>query len=1832
MLKIHKGLKKKKKNKKNKHKEDELFNEEELEKYRREHQEGKESEVERQDQEWQKFKAITADIDSVLKKTQGDLDRIKSTSFFQRKPTQVEVQAAHDKIEAEKKAKLEEEERIKAEASACVHASEEHEATCTTPNAASSEEESDHEDDIFDTSYVDIIASGEVKLAYIPESPTEEKEEFDPFDTSIVDKVIKPNSTKKNQRYISLGCAVEVLSGKEVDINPDVFRLSAVRKRPKPVNLLLESFDESSSLKIEDDVPVKTLLDDDSDLPADDLPLTIVTPVKEIKINSNEIEDQIKTPEQDIANIINEFDTPLVISEEVATGKLQLVDDDIDNEFAALAAESLSKTHLPEDIDPFDTSFVDHVVPTINNVNIQSQEINQQNTNEKLTEKDFYSKVRPLSIEHRDLLGGSTTDLSVIGHHLIEPKNTICGETEIDPFDTSIAESLQPGKGELKLLEKEFLNDSNSYPKKINIEEDEDFNPRAEEPSSRPVELNLKDKRFSVPKVTFAIEQDLLTDDNHGELHVSKPLTPYYPESELEEEKFIQDPFDTSHVNHAPGKAELKLLENELVEKENKCTDILTEEEFITHILHTPVEPQIPVTNEIDPFDTSFAENTLPSQTEIKILESELISKIMANPFLVEDISSSVKESNTFNPFLTDASSEINENPFFTSFGGTNNVQDNTNPFFSFTAQPEPQPPVADLLNINEKPQQTITNDSKTKPPPPRPTPPKRPPPRPMPPPALSHEAKELILSVTGEIDATSTHMLDRLAKTPSPTPIRELLTPSPLPTPDLIGDEDLLPPAPSELSLNELQSTSKPERPKFPPKVEYHPDDTLNYISTAEISENSERISKKRTPSIPEKPPSLNSSKPSSRKSSNEFILPVRRLSHDVTESRKIMPDLSKISDRRKSDFGPFSPILTTRQPTSQSDQTFKIKTSTSIKEINESEENKNDEHSVTLYNLAKENSDPSTKINTDNVLIDSIESSQDVPLPWQDEKSNQSFDSQQPEITYDTYKNDLTHQNIIDGTIDSLSSDLCENEKVVTYNFDSNLKEDSFEKISALSSEYISDDKVAYNAYESKPTPPVPDPSPLPEEQNTVTSFVVQNNEIPENAFIAKPVHESFQTFSNFESDAFDAFDAKFDDSQIGSVGTAAFDAFGGPIENITDESAIGFGADDNFDSFLSTHPIPAAPQSTPARVTRNNSGESIDENDFNVYIRPKVEGDEVDQFGVTVPSIAPPPKPTNIFQDGLSSRFNPFDQAPSESNFKGQDIFTMQPISQRTDSQETPPSPLFDEDVSQPLEEFPRVNYNGDGWEMELRQPNKKKITAHRFWKKIFVKIVYQGENPVLQLYNLKGDKDPFQELPLQPSYSVSDIGAQQYDQFGKIFTVKLLYIFYKEKAGFRPGQVTKAERLTNKLSQFAAYAIQGDYQGVKEFGSDIKKLGLPVEHGAQTTTLLKLGSHSYEDMKQFSICIEESLFKLSAHRDRALNYKVEDVQITVVDELFVDQNSQGSVLKQTARVRLFFLAFMCGMPDVEVGVNDLVRQGKEVVGRHDIIPVVTEEWIRLEGVEFHNCVQQDEYERTRTIKFKPPDACYIELMRFRVRPPKNRELPLQLKTTMCITGNKVELKADVLVPGFTSRKLGQVPCEDVAIRFPIPECWIYLFRVEKHFRYGSVKSAHRRTGKVKGIERFLGTVDNLEPHLIEVTSGEAKYEHHHRSVVWRMHRLPKEGQGAYTTHNLVCRMTLTSYDQVPEQLDKYCYVEFTMPTTQVSHTTVRSVSIVNSEKDSPPEKYLRLMARHEYRVEIEHIHGEVEENPYLAATAMPKTPQPTIKEKSRVTNVSDSDSSS
>ena len=76
------------------------------------------------------------------------------------------------------------------------------------------------------------------------------------------------------------------------------------------------------------------------------------------------------------------------------------------------------------------------------------------------------------------------------------------------------------------------------------------------------------------------------------------------------------------------------------------------------------------------------------------------------------------------------------------------------------------------------------------------------------------------------------------------------------------------------------------------------------------------------------------------------------------------------------------------------------------------------------------------------------------------------------------------------------------------------------------------------------------------------------------------------------------------------------------------------------------------------------------------------------------------------------------------------------------------------------------------------------------------------------------------------------------------------------------------------------------------------------------------MLKLGGDNYENMKQFSVTVEEKLFRMSAHRDRALTYKTEEVQLTAVDEIFIEQNKTGQVLKHVCRNRVFFLSFLSG----------------------------------------------------------------------------------------------------------------------------------------------------------------------------------------------------------------------------------------------------------------------------------------------------------------------------
>lgn len=58
---------------------------------------------------------------------------------------------------------------------------------------------------------------------------------------------------------------------------------------------------------------------------------------------------------------------------------------------------------------------------------------------------------------------------------------------------------------------------------------------------------------------------------------------------------------------------------------------------------------------------------------------------------------------------------------------------------------------------------------------------------------------------------------------------------------------------------------------------------------------------------------------------------------------------------------------------------------------------------------------------------------------------------------------------------------------------------------------------------------------------------------------------------------------------------------------------------------------------------------------------------------------------------------------------------------------------------------------------------------------------------------------------------------------------------------------------------------------------------------------------------------------------------------------------------------------------------------------------------------------------------------------------------------------------------------------------------------------------------------------------------------------------------------------------AHDEVPESFEQFTTVDFTMPSCTVSKSQVRSISV---ENPTPPEKWVKYLAKYHYRIEIDH----------------------------------------
>ncbi|XP_038669762.1 stonin-1 [Scyliorhinus canicula] len=438
--------------------------------------------------------------------------------------------------------------------------------------------------------------------------------------------------------------------------------------------------------------------------------------------------------------------------------------------------------------------------------------------------------------------------------------------------------------------------------------------------------------------------------------------------------------------------------------------------------------------------------------------------------------------------------------------------------------------------------------------------------------------------------------------------------------------------------------------------------------------------------------------------------------------------------------------------------------------------------------------------------------------------------------------------------------------------------------------------------------------------------------------------------------------------------------------------------------------------------------------------------------------------------------------------------------------------------------------------NGWPLMMRIPEKKNMMSSRQWGPIYLKLLDGG---IVQLYYEQGLEKPFKEFQLQPYCRLSEPKLENYKESGKIHTVKIEQVSYTEKRKYHP----KTE----------------------------------VLHEAEIEQVLKFGTTDYRDFTDFLSAVEEEFMKLPLLTQRRKTYEEQEMMLEITDDFWGKFTREGKLLEASVVTHIYCLCFINGNIDCFLTLNDLqLQRGDHGYLKNDVDSTC----IQIYDYRVHKCVNKNEFEKSRVIKFTPPDACRLELMRFKTV-CENPELPFLLKGLVTVHGAYTELQAFLVMSSAYSNVQNLGPskhCENVMIRFPLPTAWFKIFRTANLFRQKSLKAKMNRNARLGSVSTAGG-----EPAM-QVTIGTAKYEQAFRAIVWRIDNLPDKNAASDHPHCFSCKLELGSDQEIPSEWKPFIAVEFEVPDTSASKVKVK---LFGTESDVQPAKRVHPKARYCYQ---------------------------------------------
>lgn len=517
-----------------------------------------------------------------------------------------------------------------------------HESVAKAKDKAIDEIGIDADDDPFDTSHVSGVVTNQ------------EVSDRDPFHTELADAILNENVTSEKTSSINpVSQSVSPNQPKQSLLTDNLFDKTendpfdtTIAEKILPVDYLENTENDADLADTLEPALTKNSLSRSESFDPFDTSAADAFGISELKVLESELLEKssnLKQSHSDFDFNPRESEEPQPAAE--SKEKTCLLSSETEQiSGSILPLQEIVKTE--EEFDPFDTSIADKIqIESLEKELLDKQEIVTQST-EISSSHGTEEQLPPRPVSPVCLLAASPTlnDIKTT----LQPITSVIKiniDDEIDPFDTSIADAY--GKTELKVLESEFLNDSEGSATQLENIRIIGQNKASNSEVTDNLNLEIKPPRPPSPACLLAATP----------LDENPTLIPQTNLSDVNEEENF-DPFDTS-IAQQFGKTELQVLESELLTREPSPT--LKNDEFDPRVV-TPTEnkqkperppaPQqttcllsgesnstcsseVPIVpfelesnkeevDEVDPFDTSIADKF--GTRELKHLEDVLLS------------------------------------------------------------------------------------------------------------------------------------------------------------------------------------------------------------------------------------------------------------------------------------------------------------------------------------------------------------------------------------------------------------------------------------------------------------------------------------------------------------------------------------------------------------------------------------------------------------------------------------------------------------------------------------------------------------------------------------------------------------------------------------------------------------------------------------------------------------------------------------------------------------------------------------------------------------------------------------------------------------------------------------------------------------------------------------------------------------------------------------------------------------------------------------------------------------------------------------------------------